>query len=253
MNHFNIEGRKVIVTGGTRGCGHAIAEGFLEAGCEVVIIGSSKKAYTVPEEFRQRGYKCHGVRADLGIAEEVDRAFGEAMERLQGELDVLINNAAIQYRCRADEVPLEEIRRLIDTNLIAVYLMTQKATKAMMPRGHGRVINISSMLAFFGGVGVAPYSACKGGVLQLTKSFSNDCGKYGITYNCVAPGYMDTDMIAAIKNDPVRTAKVLSRVPSGRFGLPEDLKGACLFLASDAAAYVSGVFLNVDGGYFAMS
>ncbi len=253
MNHFNIEGRKVIVTGGTRGIGRAVAEGFLEAGCEVVIIGSSEKAYTVPEEFCRKGYKCSGVRADLSYPEEVGRAFDEAVKELDGGLDVLVNNAAVIYRCSAEEIPLEEIRRMINTNVVAYYLMTQKATLLMKLKGKGRVINMSSTLAFFGGIGVAAYAATKGAILQMTKSFSNDCGQYGITYNCVAPSYTDTDFIAGVKKDPERLSRILARIPSGRIGVPEDIKGACLFLASDAAAYVSGVFLNVDGGYLAMS
>ena len=253
MDQFNIEGRKVIVTGGTRGCGYAIAEGFLEAGCEVAIIASSEKAHTVPEQFRASGFRCHGIRADLGIPEEVDRAFDEAMEKLNGELDVMVNNAAIQYRCPSDEFPRDQFLKVVNTNLIAVFLLTQKSTNVMKPRGKGSVINIVSLHSVLSGICMPAYSACKGGVLQMTRVFSNDCGKYGITYNCVAPGYMDTDMIDAIKKDPARSANILSRIPSGRFGRPEDLKGMCLYLASDAAVYTSGAFLAVDGGYYAMS
>lgn len=253
MNIFDITGHKVIVTGGTRGCGYAIAEGFLEANCEVVIIGSSDKAYSVPEAFRERGFPCRGVRADLSDADQVQGAFDQALELLAGRLDTLVNNAAVQFRCPADEVPLDRIQWIFRTNFIAPYLLTANATRVMKKQGRGRVINISSNLAVMGGIGVAPYSATKGAVLQMTKSFSNDCAGLGITYNCIAPGYMDTDMIAAITSDPVRSARILKRVPMGRFGQPGDMKGACLFLASDAAAYVSGVFLSVDGGYMARS
>ena len=252
MSQFNIEGKKAIVTGGTRGLGYGIAECFLEAGCEVVIVGSSEKAQTVPEQFRAKGYRCHGVQADLGNPDEAGKAFDKSLDKLGGNLDILVNNAAVQFRCKSDEFPFEEFMRVINTNLISVFVLMQKATNVMKQRGWGRIINISSLHAVQGGICMPAYSASKGGVLQMTRVFSDDCAKYGITYNCVAPGYMDTDMIAAIKQDPAREKAILSRVAVGRLGNQDDLKGICLYLASDASSFTTGAFIPVDGGHYAM-
>ena len=253
MNIFDITGHKVIVTGGTRGCGRAIAEGFLQAGCEVVITASSDKAMSVAATFREQGYACHGICADLSDSGRVLKAFDQALHLLGGRLDTLVNSAAVQFRCPADEAPLDKLKWLFRINFIAPYLLTAGATKVMKKQRRGRVINISSNLAVLVGICMAPYSSSKGAVLQMTKSFSNDCADFGITYNCVAPGYIDNGMMEPITSDPARSRQALSRVPVGRFGKPDDLKGACIFLASDAASYISGIFLGVDGGYLAMS
>lgn len=253
MDYFDLAGRRVIVTGGSRGVGKELVRGFLRAGCSVATVGSSERIFQTAEQCAADGYAdCHPVRADLGKPDEVQRAFAGCLDGLGGDLDVVVNNAAITYRSPPDEIPLGELQRLVDTNVVNYYLMTQLATSVMKKKGKGRVINVSSTVAFFGGVGIAAYSATKGAILQLTRSFSNDCAKYGITYNCVAPGYTETDFIAGI-DQRRREEEILPRHPMGRIAVPKDIVGACLFLASDEAAFITGVYLNVDGGYLAMS
>jgi 2-deoxy-D-gluconate 3-dehydrogenase len=252
MEHFNVSGKNVIITGGSRGIGKAIARSFLEAGCEVAMIGSSDMIYKSAKEFSESGFdKCHPVRADLSISDQVSHSFALCIEKLNGNLDVIVNNAAVIYRGQPEDISLEHLLRLVETNVIAYYMMTKMATDVMKVRKKGRVINISSTVAHFGGVGIAAYSSTKRAILQLTKSFSNDCSCYGITYNCVAPGYTATDFIAGIDENRMKN-KILPRHPVGRIAIPNDISSACIYLASDEADFISGLYLDVNGGYLSM-
>ena len=250
MKMFDISGRKAILTGGTKGLGLAMAEVLLEAGCEVVIIGSSEQVLTVSNKFKEKGFKCHGIRGELGTSlESNEQIFYEAFELLGEHLDIMVNNAAIQIRYLADEFPLDVMRKIFDVNLVTTFQYTQLATKVMLPNGKGKVINIASLASFFGSVTSSAYSATKGGIVQLTKSFCNDCAGRGINYNAIAPGFMLTAMLDGIMKDPVRSKATLARIPQGRFGVPEDLKGTLIYLASNASDYVNGETIVVDGGY----
>lgn len=250
MDLFDITGKKAIVTGGTRGLGYGMAEGLMEAGCEVVIVGTSDKVYAVAEEFRGRGFSCQGVKGDLGKREEVYRVFAACVEKLGGDLDILVNAHGIQRRHSAEEFPLNEWDEVISVNLSSVFILCQEAGKIMLKKGYGKIINVASMISFFGGQTIPAYAAAKGGVAQLTKELTNDWLGRGVNVNAIAPGYMATEMNTALL-DPKnpRYQQITDRIPAHRWGNGDDMKGACIFLASHASDYVSGTILPVDGGY----
>ena len=250
MDLFDIRGKKAIVTGGTRGLGYGMAEGLMEAGCEVAIVGTSDKVYEVADGFNARGFHCHGVKADLGVRDEVYRGFNECVEKLGGDLDILVTSHGIQRRHSAELFPLEDWDRVLNVNLNSVFVLCQEAGKIMLKKGYGKIINIASMVSWFGGQTVPAYSAAKGGIAQLTKELSNDWIARGINVNAIAPGYMATEMNAALL-DPAnpRYKEITDRIPTHRWGQPEDMKGACIFLASHASDYLNGAVIPVDGGY----
>ena len=241
---FDISGKKAMVTGGTRGLGFGMAEALVESGCEVVIIGSSDGVFETAEKLG-----CKAVKADLRAREENYRAFKECLELLGGDLDILVTAAGIQRRHLAEKFPMDEWDEVISINMNSVWIMCQEAGKIMLPKGYGKIINVASMLSFFGGQTVPAYAAAKGAVTQLTKALSNDWAGRGINVNAIAPGYMATDMNTALINDPVRNPQISARIPAGRWGTPDDMKGCTIFLASHASDYLCGVVIPVDGGY----
>lgn len=246
---FRINGKKAIVTGGTRGLGHGMAEGLMEAGCEVAIIGSSNAVFATRDDFTARGFACHAVKADLRRREETESSFDACIEALGGDLDILCTAAGIQRRHSAEVFPIEEWDEVININLNAVFIQCQKAGRIMLAKGRGKIINISSMVCHFGGQTVPAYTAAKGGVTQLTRELSNDWFGRGVNVNAIAPGYMHTDMCDALVHDQVRGKQILDRIPAGRWGKPDDLKGTTIFLASRASDYLGGAIIPVDGGY----
>ena len=258
MDLFDIRGKKAIVTGGTRGLGKGMAEGLMEAGAEVCIIGTSDTVFTVAEEFRAAGFSCHGVRGDLSKREECEAAFQACVEKLGNDLDILVVAHGIQRRHPAYEFPDEDWDDVISTNLTSVFWLARAAANIFIPKGYGKIILTASMISFFGGKTIAAYAASKGGVAQLTKAFSNDLFQYGINVNALAPGYMDTEMNAALK-DPdhprysrQRYEEITQRIPAHRWGTGDDMKGPCLFLASHASDYLGGAVIPIDGGYLVM-
>jgi 2-deoxy-D-gluconate 3-dehydrogenase len=251
-NMFDITGRKAIVTGGTRGLGYGMAEGLLEAGCEVCIVGSSDKSVAKAlAEFESKGLHASGVAGNLGVREEVYQVFHEALCKLGGDLDILVVAHGIQRRHSAEEFPLSDWDDVINVNLNSVFILDQEAAKVMLPKGYGKIINIASMVSWFGGQTVPAYSAAKGGVTQMTKEMSNDWIRRGINVNAIAPGYMATEMNAALtkENNPERYQQITDRIPAGRWGTGDDMKGTCIFLASHASDYLGGAIIPVDGGY----
>ena len=250
MNLFDITGKKAIVTGGTRGLGFGMAEGLMEAGCEVAIVGTSDKVFDVAKGFCDKGFKCYGVKANLAHREEVYRAFKECVEKLGGDLDILVTAHGIQRRHSAEEFPLNEWDEVIDVNMNSVFILCQEAGKIMLAKGYGKIINIASMVSWFGGQTIPAYAAAKGGVTQLTKELSNDWIARGVNVNAIAPGYMAMDMNEALldKNNP-RYMQITERIPAKRWGTGQDMKGACIFLASHASDYLGGAIIPVDGGY----
>lgn len=251
MNLFDVSGKKVIFTGATGGLGQSMAEGLLEAGAEVVLVGASGRCRTLAKEYRARGWKAHGLPCDLASTEEIRDCFGKALDLLGGEIDVLVNAAGIQRRAPSEDFPLEDWQAVIDVNLTAPFLLSRLAGKQMIRQGRGgRIINIASMCSYFGGSTIPAYSASKGGIAQLTKAMCNDWAKYGITVNAIAPGYMDTPMNAAL-TDPrnPRFKEISDRIPAGRWGTGEDMKGLTIFLASGASDYINGAVIPCDGGY----
>lgn len=248
MDRFDLTGKKAIVTGAAQGLSNGMAEGLMEAGAEVVILDLSPKTEEAAASFAAKGFKCHGIRVNLGIREEREKAFAKAVEVLGG-LDILINGAGVQRRHKSEEFPLEDWDFVLNVNLTTVFAMCQLAAREYLKQGSGKIINIASMLSFFGGYTVPAYAASKGGVAQITKAFANEWAGKGININALAPGYMDTEMNVALINDPNRNHEILSRIPAGRWGTPEDMKGVVIFLASHASDYLNGAIIPVDGGY----
>lgn len=249
---FDISGKKAIVTGGTRGLGHGMAEGLLEAGAEVTIFGTSDSVSKVAADFTEKGYKACGIKVDIGDREACKKAFDQAVETMGG-LDVLVNCAGVQSRHPSEEFPLEDWDFVINVNLNAVFQLCQLAGNVFLKQGGGKIINVASMLSFFGGLTVPAYAASKGGVAQLTKALSNEWAGKGINVNAVAPGYMDTDMNVALTNpENPRFKTITDRIPAHRWGTGDDMKGVTVFLASKASDYLDGAVIPVDGGYLVM-
>lgn len=247
---FDVTGKKAIVTGSTRGLGYGMAEGLMEAGAEVVIVGTSDKVLDVAKGFQDRGFKCHGVKGNLAIREEVYRVFREGVAALGGDLDILVTSHGIQRRHSAEVFPLSDWDEVMNVNLNSVFILCQEAAKIMLPKGYGKIVTIASMVSFFGGQTVPAYSAAKGGIAQMTKEMSNDWIGRGINVNSLAPGYMATEMNEALldKSNP-RYAQITERIPAHRWGDGNDMKGPCLFLCSHASDYLGGAIIPVDGGY----
>ena len=250
MYLFDLTGRHAIVTGGSRGLGFAMAEGLCEAGAEVLVIGSGENAKKAEEKLTQKGFHCKSLALDLSDRSAREEGFKKAVEMLGGTLDILVNNAGANYREDSENYPIDEWDKLIELNLTAVFEFSQLAAKQFMAQGtKGKIINTASLTSYFGGYRIPAYAASKGGVAQLTKAFANEWTGKDINVNAIAPGYMNTDMNTALVNDPGRNQEILSRIPAHRWGVPDDVKGVCIFLASDAADYVSGAVIPVDGGY----
>jgi len=246
---FDLKSRKAIVTGGTRGLGRGMAEALLEAGVEVAIVGASDRALAVSGEFRDAGFACHGLVADIADAGKREAAFEQALKLFGGRLDILVNAAGVQRRHPAEAFPLDEWREVLEVNLTATFAMCQLAGRVMLEQATGKIVNVASLLSVFGGFTVPAYAASKGGVSQLTKALANEWAGRGVNVNAIAPGYMLTEMNAALIADPGRNAEITARIPAHRWGTPNDMKGPLLFLASSASDYVNGAMLPVDGGY----
>ena len=246
---FDVTGKHCIVTGGAQGLSRGMAEGLLEAGCKVVLIDvQEEKLKQVVKEYRDKGYEAYAVAGNLADRQDINRIFDESMAVLEGKLDVLIPAAGIQRRHLPEEFPMEEWDLVVDINLNHVFIMIQKALKVMLAQSTGgKIITIGSMVTWFGGTTVPAYTATKGAVSQLTKSLAVDCAGRGININCICPGYMDTEMCANMTQS--RKDECTVRIPAGRWGTPEDLKGPVLFLASSASDYLNGTAIPVDGGY----
>ena len=248
---FDLTGKKAIVTGGTRGLGHGMAEGLMEAGAAVVIFGTSKKVIEVAAQFEAKGYWCKGIAVDLADDRARQEAFYQAVALLGG-LDILVNAAGIQRRHPSPEFPLQDWKDVLNVNLTAPFDLCQMAAKEFLKKEQpcGKIVNIASMLSFFGGMTVPAYAASKGGVAQMTKALCNELASKGIQVNAIAPGYMDTDMNVALTDvSNPRYREITDRIPAHRWGTPEDMKGTVVFLASRASDYLNGAVIPVDGGY----
>jgi 2-deoxy-D-gluconate 3-dehydrogenase len=242
---FSVEGKRALVTGGSAGLGRAMAQALVEGGAQVVIVGRSGRVFDTAREI-----DATPLQADLAEREQALALVDRAVETL-GELDILVNNAGVQHRHLAERFPLDDWDHVLSVNLDAVWILAQAAGRHMLTRGRGKIINLASMTSFFGGIMIPAYAASKGGVAQLTKALSNEWAGKGINVNAIAPGYMNTEMTSALVGDPEREQLIRARIPAGRWGVPGDLKGATLFLASAASDYVHGAIIPVDGGYLA--
>jgi 2-deoxy-D-gluconate 3-dehydrogenase len=246
---FRLEGKTALVTGASRGLGAALARGLAEAGANVILHASREPPRAAAEAIAS---DC-GVRTDCLIADLADRDAAERLiadaVALNGALDILVNNAGVIRRSDADEYSDADWDDVIAVNLSSVFRLSRAAGRQMLARGAGKIINIASLLSFQGGIRVPAYAAAKGGVAQLTKALANEWAGRGVNVNAIAPGYMVTDNTRALREDQVRARDITARIPAGRWGEPEDLAGAVVFLASAASDYVHGHLLVVDGGW----
>lgn len=249
MHMFDLTGKEAIVTGGASGLGRGLVEGLHEAGAEVAIIDINDQLDAIASEIAKSGARVFGIKGNLRDREQVKQVFQAAVAKLDNTLDILVNCAGIQRRNPCLDFTANDWDDVIEVNLTATFLLSQMAGRIMLDKNRGKIINIASMLCFFGGYTVPAYAASKGGVAQLTKAFSNEWASHGINVNAIAPGYMDTPLNTAIMADQERNSKILSRIPAGRWGTSEDLKGLIIFLASEASNYINGAIIPVDGGY----
>ena len=248
-NPFDLSGRVAVVTGANTGIGQAIAVALAQAGADVACVGRTPAEETVTH-IRAIGRRAEIISADLSTIEPVGRVISATLEKF-GRLDILVNNAGIIRRADAVDFTEQDWDAVIDTNLKSVFFLCQAAGRHMIDHGGGRIINIASMLTFQGGIRVPSYTASKSGIGGLTKLLANEWARHKITVNAIAPGYIATNNTAALQADETRNRAILDRIPAGRWGDPADLGGAAVFLASDAAAYVQGHILAVDGGWLA--
>jgi len=248
-NSFDLGGRVAAVTGANTGLGRAIAEALAGAGADVALVGRSDPAETIAA-IQALGRRAAWIKADLGSRPDYGAIVGEAVGELGG-LHILVNNAGIIRRANAIDFTEADWDAVLDVNLKAVFFLSQAAARHMIPAGGGKIINIASMLSFQGGIRVPSYTASKSGIAGLTRLMANEWAGSGINVNAIAPGYFATNNTAALQADAKRNAEILGRIPAGRWGNPQDLGGAAVFLASAAANYVQGIILPVDGGWLA--
>jgi len=248
LDQFNLKGKTALVTGSSRGLGAAIAVALAQAGANVAVHGSTNAPQLTQQKVAATGVDTIALVGDVGDAQVCSRLVEETVNHF-GAIDILVNNAGIIRRSPAAEHSEEFWKEVIDVNLSSVFRLMQHAGRHMLAQGSGKIINIASLLTFQGGITVPSYAAAKGGVGQLTKAFANEWAPKGVNVNAIAPGYMDTDNTEALRKNPERARQILERIPAARWGAPEDLAGAAVFLASAASNYIHGHILIVDGGW----
>ncbi|MBJ3775822.1 SDR family oxidoreductase [Acuticoccus mangrovi] len=247
---IDLSGKTALVTGANRGIGTAIAQALAAAGADIIGASAAQPldGGDVAEAVGRAGRRFTPYRCDFS-----DRAATLAfLDRLEAEsppVDILVNNAGLIRRAPAAEHPMADWDLVLEVNLSAPFLVTQRIGGGMIARGGGKVIFIASLLSFQGGINVPGYAAAKGGLAQITKAFANEWAGKGVNVNAVAPGYVATDNTQALQDDPGRSRELMARVPAGRWGAPQDIAGPVLFLASPLAAFVHGAVLPVDGGW----
>ena len=248
LEQFNLAGKVAIVTGASRGLGASMAIGLAEAGADLVVVASSARLQETVEKIKALGRRCLGIQADL-IDTKVIPQIIDATLKEYGRIDILINCAGIIRRAPAIEFSEKDWDEVIQINQKATFFLCQAAAREMVKQKKGKIINIASMLSFQGGIIVPSYTASKSAVAGLTKALANEWAPLGINVNAIAPGYMATEMTEALQKSVERAPAILARIPAGRWGTPEDMKGLAVFLASDAAEYLQGQVIAVDGGW----
>lgn len=247
---FRLEGKTALVTGCNKGIGKAIAEGLAEAGADIIGVSStlSSEASEIEKSVTQLGQKFYPFQVDLGSRVELTD-FITRLKQAHPVIDILVNNAGIIKRKPAAEHDDALWDQVMNVNLDAPFLLSRELGKEMVRRKSGKIIFVASLLSFQGGINVPGYTASKSAIAGLVKALSNEWASQGVNVNGIAPGYIATDNTEALREDPDRSKSILDRIPAGRWGVAEDLKAPALFLASDAASYVHGTILTVDGGW----
>ncbi|MBN2130999.1 MAG: 2-dehydro-3-deoxy-D-gluconate 5-dehydrogenase KduD [Sedimentisphaerales bacterium] len=250
LDRFKLDGKVAVVTGASRGLGQAMAAGLAQAGADVVTVSRSGAADAVAQ-VEAAGRKAADFVADIGDRSDIPRIVDFTVERF-GRLDILINNAGIIRRAPLVEFSEKDWDDVMKVNLDAVFFLSQAVARVMIQQGQGgKIVNIASMLSFQGGILVPSYTASKSAVMGLTRLLANELAAKNINVNAIAPGYMATENTRPLREDKARNAAILSRIPAGRWGDPEDIQGAVVFLASAAADYMHGYTIAVDGGWLA--
>jgi 2-dehydro-3-deoxy-D-gluconate 5-dehydrogenase len=250
MTLFDLTGRLAVVTGARRGIGRAMAQALAEAGADIIGVSANleQAGSEVEKEVTAAGRSFEAIRADLADPAAV-RELGDDLAGRRRPVDILVNNAGTIRRAPADRHSDADWDLVLQVNLTAQFVLARAVGGAMAARGHGKIIFTASLLSFQGGITVPGYTAAKHGVAGLTKALANEWAPRGVNVNAIAPGYIATDNTQALRDDQARSAAILDRIPAGRWGTATDLGGATVFLASDAAAYVHGAVLPVDGGW----
>jgi 2-deoxy-D-gluconate 3-dehydrogenase len=246
---FDLSGKSAVVTGASTGLGAAMTLALASAGADVLLVDHSARD-EVAQKVRAMGRKAPTLAADLMEMRLVEHVVEKAVTEF-GKIDILVNNAGIIRRTPAIDFSEKDWDDVMILNAKAVFFLCQAAARDMMKRKSGKIINIASLLSFQGGILVPSYAASKGAVAQMTKALANEWAQHGINVNAIAPGYIATNNTKALREDPVRSQAILDRIPAGRWGVPDDLQGAVVFLASSASDYVNGHVLAVDGGWLA--
>ena len=241
---FDLTGKRALVTGSSQGIGYALARGLADAGAEVILNG--RDAVKLKAAAESLG-ASHALAFDATDHAAVRTAI-DTFEAETGAIDILVNNAGMQHRTPLEDFPADAFERLMKTNVSTVFNVGQAVARHMIKRGAGKIVNIASVQTALARPGIAPYTATKGAVANLTKGMATDWARYGLQCNAIAPGYFDTPLNAALVSDPAFSAWLEKRTPAGRWGNVEELVGACIFLSSGASSFVNGHILYVDGG-----
>ena len=245
---FNLNGKRALITGSSQGIGFALAKGLAAEGVEIVLNGrNAEKLAGTARALEANGLKTHQLAFDATDHTAVRGAI-DGFESASGAIDILVNNAGMQHRTALQDFPPEAFEQLLQTNIASVFHVGQAVARHMIRRERGKIINIASVQSALARPGIAPYTATKGAVTNLTKGMATDWAKHGLQCNAIAPGYFDTPLNAALVADPEFSAWLTNRTPAGRWGQVEELVGACIFLASEASSFVNGHTLYVDGG-----
>lgn len=246
--NFSLAGKLAVVTGVSTGLGSGMAIGLAQAGADIVGVYNSHMPDEIAKAIEVTGRTFTGIQANLADT-EATKTLGKQLVSLEKPVDILLNNAGIIRRNDWPDFTEADWDDVMNVNLKSIFLLSQIVSKQMISRKNGKIIHIASMLSYQGGIRVPSYTASKHGVMGLTRIMANELAPHGINVNAIAPGYMATDNTQALRDDPARNTAILARIPAGRWGDPSDLAGTAVFLASDAANYLHGTIINVDGGW----
>lgn len=251
MKLFDLTGLRALVVGGSGDLGRAMLEGLLEAGARAVAVDIAPRVTDIETQLRAQGHDAYGLQVDIRDRDAIKESVHDAGGLLGGSIDILVNAAGIQRRAPSENFTEQDWDEVLSVNLTAGFLYSQQVAHDMIAMRRGKIIHVASIMSQFGGITIPAYAASKGGLAQLTKALSNDWAAHGICVNAIAPGYMDTQLNTALIADDKRSTEVLLRTPARRWGVPSDMKGVTVFLASPASDFVTGAVIPVDGGYSA--